>query len=125
MPAFFAQMGVWAYPMLLTALLLLVQIGRAAAGIGQEAGRGNTLETQSILALGALNGVMGVLGTAIGIFLAAGTIETAASISPPIVWGGMKVALSTTVFGLLLLVLALVAWLVIRFLEGRAKQALP
>ena len=125
MPAFFAQLGVWAYPMLLTALLLLVQIGRAAAGIGKGAGKGNAFGTESILALGALNGVMGVLGTAIGIFLAAGTIETAASISPPIVWGGMKVALSTTIFGLLLLVLALVAWLVIRFLEGRAKPASP
>ena len=120
MPSFFAQMGIWAYPMLLTALLLVVQIIRVTAGAGRAGAGKNTHGTQSILALGALNGVLGILGTAIGIFLAAGTIETAAAISPPIVWGGMKVALSTTIFGLLLLSVALVAWLVFLMSEARA-----
>ena len=121
MPSYFAQMGIWAYPMLLTALLLLVQIGRVAAGVGKKAPKGRALGTQSILALGALNGVLGILGTAVGISLAAGTIENATSISPPVVWGGMKFALSTTIFGLLLLALSLVAWLVIRMVEARAE----
>ena len=122
MPSFFAQMGIWAYPMLLTALLLFLQIGRVAARARQGSRGGSDPGTQSILALGALNAVMGFLGTATGISLAASAIASASSISPPIVWEGMKVALSTTVFGLLLLALALVAWLVFRTLEARASK---
>lgn len=123
MPPFFAQMGPWAYPMLLAALLLLVQIGRVAVGVGKGATTGGAPGTHSILVWGALSGVMGLLGTAMGISIAAGTIETATSISPPIVWGGIKVALSTTIFGFLLLALALVAWLAIRFMERRTRPA--
>ncbi|MGW8268688.1 MAG: MotA/TolQ/ExbB proton channel family protein [Longimicrobiales bacterium] len=119
MPAFFAQMGIWAYPMLLTALLLFLQIGRVAARRSQGSRGGSDLGLHSILVLGVLNAVMGFLGTATGISLAASAIASASSISPPIVWEGMKVALSTTIFGLLLLALALVAWLVLRMLEAR------
>jgi hypothetical protein len=123
MPSFFAQMGIWAYPMLLSALLLLVQIGRVAVRAGSPTAGESTCGTQAILALGALNGVLGILGTAVGFYLAAGAIENAPSISPPIVWGGVKVALSTTIFGLLLLALSLAAWLVIRSVEGRKARA--
>lgn len=123
MPSFFAQMGIWVYPMLLTALLLLVQIGRVAVRAENPTAGEGTRGTQAILALGALNGVLGILGTAVGFYLAAGTIENAPSISPQVVWGGVKVALSTTIFGLLLLALSLAAWLVIRLLEGRKGRA--
>lgn len=122
MPSFFAQMGVWAYPMLFTALLLFLQIGRVAVGTLNGSMGGSDPRTQSILVLGALNAVMGFLGTAIGISLAAGVIAGASSIFPPIVWDGMKVALSTTIFGLLLLALALAAWLVFRMLAARAGK---
>jgi hypothetical protein len=114
MPSFFAQMGIWAYPMLLAGILTLLQIGVVARRLGSGRFAGN-----AILVWGALNAVLGFLGTAVGISLAAATIETATSISPPLVAGGIKVALSTTVFGLLLFALALVAWLVIRFVEER------
>ena len=60
-------------------------------------------------------------GTAVGISLAAGVIETASSLSPGVIAGGVKVALSTTVFGLALFAVALVAWLLVRLLEGRLK----
>jgi biopolymer transport protein ExbB/TolQ len=122
MSAFFAQMGIWAYPMLLVALLLVVQIIRVMAGLQARArGRGSP-SGGTILVWGALAGVLGFLGTAVGISLAAGVIETAPSLSPGVIAGGVKVALSTTVFGLVLFASALVAWLVVRLLEGRLKS---
>lgn len=125
MPHFFAQMGIWAYPMLLTGILMLLQIGRTAVGMGKGTPVGGTSAGHSILVWGALSAVLGILGTVVGISIAAGTIENAASISPPIVAGGLKVALSTTVFGMLLFALALVAWLLIRFVRGRLEQSTP
>ena len=121
MPAFFAQMGIWFYPMLVTALLEIIQIGRVAAAVGSDARVGPRPSSGAILALGGLNGALGLLGTVMGVFLAAGVIESAASISPPVVWAGIRVALSTSIFGLALLALALVAWLVIRYLEARGR----
>jgi hypothetical protein len=123
MPRFFAQMGFWAYPMLLTGVLMLFEIGRTAAGMRKRAPRGADPAGHSILVWGALSAVLGILGTVVGISIAAGVIENASSISPPLVAGGLKVALSTTVFGMLLFALALVVWRVIRFVEGR--QARP
>jgi biopolymer transport protein ExbB len=41
------------------------------------------------------------LGTVVGMIIAFDTIEAAGDISPAIVAGGMKVALLTTVFGLI------------------------
>jgi len=122
MPSFFAQMGVWAYPMILAGILMLVQIGRVAEGSWRNSSRGSGPSSHAILVWGALNAVLGVLGSAVGISLAAGAIENAPSISPPLLIGGLKVALSTTVFGMLLFALALVSWLVIRFVEGRRDQ---
>lgn len=121
MPSFFAQMGIWFYPMLVTALLQLIQTGRAAAAVGKDMSARHRPSTGAILALGALNAALGVLGTCMGVFLAAGVISSASSISPPVVWEGMKVALSTSIFGLILLALALVGWLVIRAMESRSR----
>ena len=121
MSGFFAQMGIWAYPMLLVALLLAGQILRVVTGLKKkETGQGAP-SAGAILVWGALAGVLGFLGTAVGISLAAGVIETASSLSPGVIAGGVKVALSTTVFGLALFAVALVAWLLVRLLEGRLK----
>jgi len=119
MPSYFAQMGIWAYPMLLTAILLLVQIARAFIAPGTRSSRGGGGVADSILPLGVLNALLGFLGTAVGISLAADAIQNATSISPPVIMGGLKVALSTTIFGLLLLILALVAWMALGLWEGR------
>lgn len=49
----------------------------------------------------ALSPMLGFLGTVVGMIIAFDTIETAGDISPTIVAGGIKVALLTTVFGLI------------------------
>jgi len=53
----------------------------------------------------ALAPMLGFLGTVIGMILAFDAIEAAGDISPSIVAGGMKVALITTVFGLIVAII--------------------
>ena len=54
--------------------------------------------------------LLGFLGTVIGMILAFQSIEAAGSVSTSLVWGGIKVALSTTLFGFLILALAALLW---------------
>lgn len=49
----------------------------------------------------AIAPMLGFLGTVVGMIIAFDTIETAGDISPTVVAGGIKVALLTTVFGLI------------------------
>ena len=58
---------------------------------------------------------LGFLGTVIGMVMAFDTIEKAGDISPTVVAGGMKVALITTIFGI---VVALILQLFYNFILG-------
>lgn len=118
MGTFFAEMGVMRWPLLLAMLFMFVQIGRAGWQImGGRAGDAMTLH--AVLVWGALCALLGVLGTVVGMSIAAGAIESTSTVSPSLVWGGLRVALSTTVFGLFLLTLAVLSWLALYFVRGR------
>ena len=67
----------------------------------------------SILFWGGFSLVTGILGTLVGIMIAAQSIAQAGMVSPTLVWGGIKVALYSSVFGLLVLALASLAWFVL------------
>jgi biopolymer transport protein ExbB/TolQ len=64
----------------------------------------------SILFWGGFALISGVLGTLVGIIVAARAIETAGGVSSPILWGGIRVALLTATFGTLILALASILW---------------
>jgi len=64
----------------------------------------------AILFWGAFAVIWGVLGTLIGITIAAQAIEAAGAVSTTLVWGGIKVALLTSLFGMLILVIAALIW---------------
>ena len=64
----------------------------------------------AILFWGGFGVICGVLGTLVGIVLAAQSIEAAGEVSTPLVWGGIKVALLTSVFGVLILGFAALLW---------------
>lgn len=66
--------------------------------------------TDSILFWGGFAFITGVLGTLVGIVLAAHSIEQAGTVSPSLVWGGIKVALYSSVVGLLVLAASSLAW---------------
>lgn len=118
MGTFFAEMGVMRWPLLLAMLFMFVQIARAAWQISGGKG-GDAMTLHAVLVWGALCALLGVLGTVVGMSIAAGAIEAAPTSSSALVWGGMRVALTTTVFGLLLLTLAVLAWLALYLLRGR------
>ena len=68
----------------------------------------------AILFWGGFAVICGVLGTLVGIILAAQAIEAVGEISTPMVWGGIKVALLTSVFGVLILGFASLLWFVLQ-----------
>lgn len=69
----------------------------------------------AILFWGAFAVVSGALGTVVGIVLAAQAIEAAGEISTTLVAGGMKVALLSAAFGLMILFFASLVWFGLQF----------
>src|SRR5690606_21547170 len=84
--------------------LLILGLG-AWAGVrtGRVARRNVVVETaiDAILFWGVWAAVIGLLGTFVGIYQAAGVLEQFGGASAELIWGGIRVALTTTVFGLL------------------------
>ncbi|MCX7696118.1 MAG: MotA/TolQ/ExbB proton channel family protein [Bacteroidales bacterium] len=71
----------------------------------------------------ALSPMLGFLGTVVGMVQAFDDIEKAGDISPTIVAGGMKVALLTTVFGLIsAIILQLLYSVVVSLIESLVNQ---
>lgn len=64
----------------------------------------------SILFWGGFALIAGVLGTLLGIIIAAQSIEAAGDVSGTLVWGGIKVAMLSAAFGTLILALSSLVW---------------
>jgi MotA/TolQ/ExbB proton channel family len=64
----------------------------------------------AVLFWGGFAFVAGVLGTVVGVIVAAQSIERASAINPGLIWGGMKVALTSSAAGALILGLAGLVW---------------
>jgi len=122
---FFPDMGYIRYPMYVAALFMLLQVVRAAMQLAKPPAARSSMTTHIILVWGFLNALLGVLGTVLGTALAGAYIERAAEVEPALVAGGMKVALYSTIFGLLLLTFAVVAWLVLQALQHRGEAPGP
>lgn len=56
--------------------------------------------------------ITGILGQLIGIYAAFSAIERAADISPAIVFGGIKVSMITTLYGILIYLFSILLWFV-------------
>jgi hypothetical protein len=74
------------------------------------------LETRidSILFWGVFAAILGLLGTLGGLAQMAGAIEAAGTVNPALLWGGVRVALSTTIAGTAVLGVALPVWYLLR-----------
>lgn len=68
----------------------------------------------SILFWGGFALISGVLGTLIGIILAAQSIEIAGEVSTALVWGGIKIAMLSSAVGALILGFAALLWFVLQ-----------
>jgi MotA/TolQ/ExbB proton channel family protein len=71
---------------------------------------------------GAFGMMSGVLGTLLGVILAAQSIEMAGAVSTTLVWGGIKVAMLSSAAGTVLLCLAALSWFGLQF-RWRMLQA--
>ncbi len=119
---FFPDMGYIRYPMYVATLFMLVQVVRATLQLKQSPASRSSITTHTILVWGVLIALLGVLGTVVGMAVAGQIIEHAGDIAPGLVAGGIKVALYSTIFGLLLLTFAVVAWLVLQTLQRRGER---
>ena len=82
----------------------------------------------AILFWGGFALIAGVLGTLLGIIIAAQSIEYAGTVEPSLVWGGVKVAMLSSAFGTLILAMAALSWFLLqlrwRFLVADLESGL-
>lgn len=76
---------------------------------------------RTILHLGVLALLLGIAAQLTGLYQAASVIIRAENISPQIVAQGILVSFNTTLFGLYVLLLCLLLWLVLRALASRRE----
>jgi hypothetical protein len=126
----FSDMGFMRWPLTFALVIVVALTGWSAMRlVGRHASA--DLRTKAwvdaILFWGVFALVTGVLGTLIGIIVAAQSIERAGEAPSVLVWGGVKVAISTSVAGALILALAGLGWFVLqlrwRLLAAAASRA--
>jgi len=121
--SFWAELGYIRYPLAIIAIFLLVQTARAMVDLKGDAEEGagpGELRVHTILLWGILGAAVGLLGTLVGIAVMARYLERAAATAEPaLIWGGVRVALSSSVVGLLMLGYAAIAWLGLQAARAR------
>lgn len=117
--AFIEALGLIQYPLWIVVLLMLVQIARSIAELIRSDGPGSPLRAHSILVLGVLGACVGILGSLIGVRVVADAMAQAGTLTGPVAWSGVGVALGPSVFGFSLLGAAAVAWLALQYVAGR------
>lgn len=125
MTDWFASGGIMMWPIL--------GAGLASAGLALDAGRklaaGTAeppklgVEIDAVLFWGAFASLLGLIGTTVGVAQTARYLEEAGRAPAAVAWSGIRVALVTTVFGLAVLALSLVAWFGLRALLRRATSS--
>lgn len=68
----------------------------------------------AVMFWGGFAAVAGVLGSLLGIILAAQSVEAQGEVVPTLLAGGIKIALLSSAFGIMILMLAALAWFVLR-----------
>ena len=119
---FFPMMGVIRYPMYIATVFMVGAIAQAALDMRKPVTARSTMRVHTILIWGFLNALLGVIGTVVGLALAWGSIERFGGVETGLLAGGIKVALYSSIFGLLLLTFAVLAWLVLQMLQRRGRD---
>ena len=68
----------------------------------------------AILFWGGFASISGVLGTLIGFTIATQQVEAAGEVNVTLMWGGIKVAMLSSLFGVLILAFAALLWFVLQ-----------
>ena len=72
-----------------------------------------------IKSIGLFSIITGILGQLIGLYMAFSAIEKAADISPAMVYGGLKVSMITTLYGIIIYLISIMIWLVLDMLASK------
>jgi hypothetical protein len=118
----FRQGGLIMYPLAAATLAVIGYSVFAARGLRMAAGPDPRLEAtiDGVLFWGGFSVLLGVIGTLIGVVQAAQAIEWAGGAEASLVWGGIRVALSSTIVALLVFGVASLTWFVLR--RGYAQR---
>lgn len=108
----FRSGGVMMWPMLVVAIGILVLAARAATLLARADPPAAEAERRlsAILFWAGMSVVLGVLGTVVGFVQIGQAVMLAESVEQSTIWGGVAVALVTLIFGLLILLVALLLW---------------
>jgi hypothetical protein len=118
-------MGVWAIPMAVIAIAILVLIVRAALQLTRMTAENRIAVAgtiHSVLFWGAVSALLGIIGQNTGLYNALTAISKATQLSPQMIARGIAESLSTTLFGLTTLLVAAIAWFTLFMQYRRASQ---
>jgi biopolymer transport protein ExbB/TolQ len=118
----FSDGGFMMYPITFCAVMVLVLAGRAALRMNAEHGSDSQLRAtiDGNLFWGSYALVLGILGTVVGIAIAAQAVEAVGQVHTQLVWGGIRVSLITTMYGLLVFLGSALVWLALRAWHRRS-----
>jgi biopolymer transport protein ExbB/TolQ len=122
----FVSGGFFVWPLLVTGMVVLglsanaVRKLFAAVDAEDEEIRSGI---DAILFWGGFAAVLGVLGTLGGLAQMAQAIERLGDVGAALVWGGIRLALITSLLGFAILLLSLLLWLALRATQRRRRAA--
>jgi biopolymer transport protein ExbB/TolQ len=124
---FFLSGGIVMWPMSAVAFGILYIAGRAAALVRRGDAAADELQRrmQGILFWGVMSVLLGALGAVSGIVVMAhAAAQAGGSTEPALVWGGLSLALTSLLFGIVLFISAAVIWFTLRcWLFGIERRA--
>ena len=125
----FKSGGYMMYPLAMTCFVIFVLTSYSTVRLFRPsawADAKSKVFVDAILFWDGFASVIGMLGTLIGVVIAAQYIEAAGSVSTTMAWGGIKVALLTSAFGILILAGSSLVWFALqlrwRLLDASASQ---
>ena len=114
MITFWEGIGLIRYPLTFSLLLVVLLTLWSAAQLFRPSAWADPRSkawVDAVLFWGGFAMISGVLGTLVGVIVAAQSIEQAAGqVTPTLIWGGIKVALLSSALGLVVLALASLLW---------------
>ncbi len=120
-------MGTWAVPLFIISLAIIALVVKKTVDLYFRKGLSNAQLFKGLHAIifwGVISAVTGILGQATGIYNAMLAISRAESLSPAIIASGFGQALTTTIYGIHVLIVSGIVWFILLARYNRIKGAL-
>jgi hypothetical protein len=110
---------IFTLPLTFLALAVLVLAGRTITLLAADRSEPAARSLNLLLHTGIFSFVLSLLGQGISLYQMVTAIEGAGGVSPAIVAGGLRVSFMVPLFGLSILAVSLLLWIVLRIWHGR------